>query len=375
MTLARMRLPWILLAITVLLVAVMLALSLGREPLFDTVFFALIALALGTMGAFISSQHRTHPIGWIFCGMAIWSGVTETWEAFAYHSLPTSDAGSWLIGWSWIVDMAAYVVVLLLFPTGRLLTRRWRFVLWMVVATCVLGIPGQAFNADNPDNPWVVESTAVQVAFGLGMTLLLAAMGAAVLSVVIRYRRAAGVERLQLKQLVFAGAFLLPSSLIAIPFYYDSILVEAGISLAFLGLPIAVGLAILRYRLYDIDVVINRALVYGALTATLAAVYVGTVLLFQLVLSGLIEGSSLAVAASTLAVAGAFGPARSRIQAAVDRRFFRRRYDAARTLEAFGARLRDEIDLDSLDGELRAVVAGAMQPAHVSLWLRDERGT
>jgi hypothetical protein len=365
------RLPWALLIVTVVLVVVMVPLSLGREPYLDTVFYGVLVLALATLGAFIATRQPANPIGWIFCALGAWGGVVETWEAFPYHALPTSEVGEWIVGWSWVLDMSAYALVFLLFPTGRLLTPRWRFVVWLLAAGCVLGVPGQALNPDNPANPLPVDSVVIDVMFGLGMLLVLFALIAAVASVWIRYRRAAGVERLQLRQLVVAGSVVLPIMGLAIPFYYDSAAVQAAVGLAFLALPVAAGLAILRYRLYDIDVVINRALVYGALTATLAAAYIASVLLLQLALSGFTEGSSLAVAASTLAVAALFRPARSRIQAAVDKRFFRRKYDAVRTLEAFGARLRAEVDLASLEGDLRAVVAGTMQPAHVSLWLRE----
>ena len=366
----RGRLPWALLTATVALVLVMVPLSLGKEELFDTILFGLLALTLATTGAFVAARRPDNPIGWIFCAQGLWVAVVETWEAFAYHSLPTAETGQWVVGWSWVLDVTAYAIIFLLFPTGRLLTRRWKPVLWLLLASCLLAVPGQAFNADNPDNPFVIESVVLDVMFGLGMACYLAGLIAALVSLVIRYRRATGVERLQLKQLVFAAGVLLPITPLAVPFYYDSVAVQVAVGLGFLLLPVAAGLAILRYRLYDIDVVINRALVYGSLTATLAGVYLGSVLLLQLVLSTFTEGSALAVAVSTLAVAALFRPVRGRIQEAVDRRFFRRRYDAARTLQAFGVRLRDEVDLDALGGELRDVVAQTMQPAHVSLWLR-----
>ncbi len=326
---------------------------------------------MGTTGAFVASRQPGQPDRLDLLRQGVWSGTVEPWESFGYHSLPTGDAGSWVIGWSWIVDGRSYAVVFLLFPTGRLLTRRWRWVLWVLVAACVVAIPGQALNPENPENPLTVDSPVLETGFIAGMMLLLVAMAASLVSLGVRYRRAVGIERLQLRQFLCAGASHADHG------GGGAVLVRVGRGAGGSGigvvlLPTAAGLAILRYRLYDIDVVINRALVYGSLTATLGAVYVGSVLLLQLVLSGLIQGSGLAVAASTLAVAALFRPARARIQKIVDRRFFRSRYDARRTIEAFGARLRDEVDLAMLSADLQAVVAETMRPDHVSLWLRNE---
>ena len=214
----------------------------------------------------------------------------------------------------------------------------------------------------------------------LAWLVCLVGVVAAAVALVRRFRAARGVERLQLKWVVFAGAMLAAVFLVGFPTFLfpvpDSVESVRGsaFTLASAGIPVAAGIAILRYRLYDIDVVINRTLVYGSLTATLAAVYLGSVLLLQLALDPVTSGSSLAVAVSTLAVAALFRPARARIQAVVDRRFYRRKYDAAHTLEGFSARMREQVDLDALGGELRSVVAETMQPAHVSLWLRREPG-
>jgi hypothetical protein len=206
--------------------------------------------------------------------------------------------------------------------------------------------------------------TAAEVANGLGFLLLVVGTLAAIASIVVRFRRSRGIERQQLKW-VTVGAALLPLSQIP-----SGDLGYAGLLLGALVIAGAVAIAMLRYRLYDVDVVINRAVVYGALTATLALAYLGSVLLLQLALRPLTESSNLAIAGSTLAVAALFRPARSRIQRAVDRRFYRHKYDAQRTLEAFAARLRDEVNLGALNSELSAVVRETLRPAHVSLWLK-----
>jgi hypothetical protein len=191
-------------------------------------------------------------------------------------------------------------------------------------------------------------------------------------SLVLRLRRSHGQERLQIKWVVYAA------SIAAAGFVVTFIGLGKVSDIAFwfglagaTAVPVAAGLAILRYRLYEIDRLINRTLVYALLTAILVGVYVGTVLLLQLALEGVTSDSNLAVAISTLAVAAAFRPLRARVQEAVDRRFYRRRYDAAQTLDAFSARLRDEVDLDSLAAELRRAVSETMEPRHVSLWLRQ----
>ena len=266
----------------------------------------------------------------------------------------------------------------LYFPTGRPPTPRWRWVQWLALGSIPTAFVSQAFApSDLADyavaNPFAAEGalrTAADVVGLIGIAAMFTATVAAAASLVVRFRRSRGDERLQLKwvataAVLFVANFIFPSQ--------EIVGEDAGFATLLVGVLIvsaAVAVSILKYRLYDIDVVINRALVYGSLTATLAGVYVGSVLLLELLLSDLTQGSGLAVAASTLAVAALFRPARARIQRSVDHRFFRSRYDARRTIEAFGARLRDEVDLGELTTDLQSVVVETMRPAHVSLWLR-----
>jgi hypothetical protein len=369
------RLPWVMLAVTTVSVAVMVPLSLGQEPIDDTISYGLIALALSGTGAFVASRQPSNPIGWIFCAQGLWNGLLEMWgEGMNYHGLATSEVGRWIINWSWIADICAYGLVFALFPTGRLLSRRWRWVVVLLALAFVTGIPGQGLTTTNPENPSPVDSPVVELLRILALVLLMLGLAGAIVSLVIRFRRSVGLERLQLKQLVLAGAIIMPIGLLAVVFWYETFLVRVLLGIALLALPVAAGLAIMRYRLYDIDVVINRTLVYGTLTASLAAVYLGSVLVLQLVLSTFTDGSGLAVAASTLAVAALFRPARGRIQATVDRRFFRSKYDAAQTLTAFGSHLRDQVDLADIGTDLLSVVGETVQPSHASLWLRGTTG-
>jgi hypothetical protein len=374
------RVAWGLLAATVVLLVPMVLLSAGREEAFDTVLYGLLTFAFSGTGALIVSSHPRNTIGWVFLVLGVSGAGWELAEAWGHYAtdedLAGGPAGEWVILWSWIVDFAVLTVVFFLFPDGRMPSRRWRPWLWVLAAGTALALPGQALSPDlgsefsSGTNPVAVEALPTDLMLNAGLTLMLATLGAAVVSLVMRFRHGGYVERQQLKWIAMAAALLLTVGILAIFLWYETVLVQIAFALALVSLPLAVGVAILRHRLYDIDVVINRTLVYGALTATLAGAYLGSVLLLQLALSPLTEDSGLAIAGSTLAVAALVRPLRGRIQTAVDRRFYRRRYDAARTLEAFGVRLRDELDLDALGGELRGVVADTMQPAHVSLWLR-----
>jgi hypothetical protein len=239
--------------------------------------------------------------------------------------------------------------------------------------------PGELDDRNYPgvSNPAGIEGAdaALDALNTAGWLLAILALALAVVSMIVRFRRSSGIERQQLKWIVYSGAVCASLFVITLPItvspWDDVAFVIAFLSL--IGVPVSTGVAVLRYRLYDVDVVINRTLVYGSVTALLAGSYLGLVLLFQLVFSSVTEGSGLAVALSTLAVAALFRPARNRVQALVDRRFYRHKYDAQQTLEGFAARLREEVDLDALRAELTAVVGDTMQPAHVSLWLREVR--
>jgi hypothetical protein len=342
-----------------------------------------IALVFSGVGALIAIRRPGNAIGWIF----LWTGVTaglallaagyaDYWTAGKGGSEAVGEAAAWYANLSWIpFILVPATFLLLLFPDGRLVSPGWRPVAWCA-ALGIGGVflttgltPGRLEDYPQLANPYAVDSRVLDPLTGLSfLTLLIAIVGSSV-SLIVRFRRATGEQRLQIKWLAFAGAIVsvtLPVATVGSDLWADAVS-NIAIMISVLGLPVAAGVAILRHRLYDIDVVINRTLVYGALSATLAGAYLASVLLLQLVLS---PSSDLAIAASTLAVAALFRPARSRIQALVDRRFFRRKYDAERTLESFSARLRDEVALEALGAELRDVVAETMQPAHVSLWLR-----
>jgi hypothetical protein len=373
-----------------------------------TAFLRVLSLAFPTVGALVASRRPENPIGWIFCGAGLLYGVQAFASGYADYALPGGELMAWISGWIGVpVLPLAGALLVLLFPNGKLLSRNWQPVVWMAVCGSAMLALGAALGPgylsfqptfDNPlglggaigklvpsessplfDQPSLAKSTDTKINAGvveifvrIGFFFVLVSWLFAVAAMITRTDQARGAERQQLKWFVYTVALLVVGFLAALlGFGQHSVAWNLGIA-AFDFLPIAAGIAILRYRLYDIDVVINRTLVYGVLTAALALVYVGSIVLLQGLFRALTgENSQLAVVASTLAIAALFVPLRRRVQAFIDRRFYRRKYDVAETLQAFNIRLRDDVDLDSVADDLVGVVKETMQPAHVSLWLRQ----
>jgi hypothetical protein len=346
--------------------------------------------AFAVVGALVVAKRPANLIGWIMAAIALIVTIFPVGDAYAAYVMVTRghpDAlavlGAWVQSWYWLLLLAlTFVYLPLLFPDGRLPSRRWlplAVVLGIAtLVTVVLGaltdtLSGQSvhYRIENPIGVEGLEPVEKLPIFGLLSVLLSVGIVAAMASVVVRFRRSRGTERQQMKWFLCAAA-LLPSFLLSD--FLPSIIGDVLFGVGLIALPVAIGIAVLRYRLYEIDLVINRTLVYGPLTAMLVLVYLGGVVLLQYVFRALTgQESQLAVVVSTLAIAALFNPLRTRIQGFIDRRFYRRKYDAVKTLEAFRVKLRVETDLDALNGELVAVVEETMQPAHVSLWLRSPR--
>ena len=381
------RLGWLLCGLSVLLTLVGLLLCvLAREAQSYYLERLPVLLILAVLGALVAGRHPGNAIGWLFLAAGLMIAATIATGGYAVLALSggRSLAGGVAAAWlgSWLALPALFGIpplVFLLFPDGRPLTRRWAVVLWLIGASAVMvpvvGAmqPGDLTDIPVSGVPNPVGSTGwfVTLLGNVGFSWTAGGLVLAIVSLVLRYRRSAGQERLQMRWLVSAASLFLFTFAVTVgvygtPYEWLGDLVVVGLA----AIPLATGLAILRYRLYDIDLVVNRTLVYGSLTVTLAVVYLTSVLLLRLAVEPLTGRSDLAVAASTLAVAALFRPLRSRIQTVVDRRFYRRRYDAARTLESFSGRLRQQVDLDTLTTDLRSVVRDTVQPAHVSLWLR-----
>jgi hypothetical protein len=397
-------LAWSLCGLTLSLVACVVAFeALYRVSLAGLIFLLVFVVPSALVGAVVASRQPRNPVGWFLVVSAICWAVNEATGRYALYglviepgSLPLARLMAWPSTWMWLPGIALIILFLpLYFPDGRLLSPHWRPVLWLDLLFSVgFGVvfgalyPGEVdelspgIGGDVPGivNPLGIEALqpldrVTQIDIILAVLLLVIVL-CSVASLVVRFRRSSGEERQQMKWLTYAAAAYFATLLLVMSLPADSAWYRAVDSLSTLvlaGLPVAVGIAVLKYRLYEIDLIINRTLVYGTLTITLVVLYFGGIVVLQrlfVTLTG--QQSTLAVVASTLLIAALFTPLRRRIQGFIDRRFYRRKYDARKTLEAFSAKLRNETDLEALNNDLVGVVRDTMQPAHVSVWLRSD---
>jgi len=355
-------LPCALLGLTLLADVAAVTLSVGLEPAYDTWLYAVWALVVSGTGALIASRHPENPIGWLFCGFALLNVLGDVAQGWglraAAEGWPAGPAGEWIATWSWLPSGLGWMLTFLLFPDGRLPGRRWRVVPLAGGFGMVLAIAGWSLTTERDGefasghNPLAVDGLPTSALMAVGMTLFLGALIASAVSLVLRLRRARGIERQQLKWFAFAAAVaavVLPAGFFV---YYETPLAGVVIALALMALPVAAGVGILRYRLYDIDLVVNRTVLYTSLTLLLAAAYVATSLVLGTALG---HGSAWVTAASTLVAAAAFRPLRARLQTAVDRRFDPARAHALRQVAAFLEDLR----------------AGRAMPESIEAVLRD----
>ena len=396
---AALRLgPWLLLTASIALKVVTVALVMGMQPAArsaDGLGFLAWApgvLAFGVVGALVAARRPNNAVGWLFLAI----GVTEPFAVFAdaYAHLASADGDIARAAWIGVLGAAAnstftgfLLLIILLFPTGNAPSRRWRPVVGVVLAwqaivtTAILFAPGPIAGTLPMVSPLAASGIGGEIAAGLAGLTEVGAVPLILLTVpalLTRWRGADGVERAQLKWFASSIALLAFIVVAIVPVWelvedlppaVDGLFTALTIG-SVAAIPMSAGIAILRYRLYDIDVVIRRTLVYGAVVGVLAVVYASLVLVLQAPLSAVTGGGTLPVALSTLAIAALFGPLRARVRAVVDRRFYRSRYDAQRTAEAVAGRLRDQVELEAVGGLLADASNRAVQPAFAAVWLR-----
>ena len=348
----------------------------GLSEALSGLIFIFAIPAYATVGAVVATLRPKNAIGWLCIALSLLVVLVGMPLGVSALGIPWYVV-DWIraLAWNLMVPPLPVTLMLLVFPEGRLLSRRW----WVVVGIALVGYALTVLEVFLPYS--LGAYTALGSLGEVGTWTSVAALVASVAAVVLRWRRSRDQERQQIKWLVYMVALMVVAGLGVVAsgylwgaFSYIKVFATAALVAGVgLGIPAAIGVAVLRYRLYEIDLLINRTLVYGSLTTALVAVYLGAVVLLQSLFRALTDqGSQLAVVASTLAIAALFNPLRRRIQGFIDRSFYRRKYDAVKTLEAFSAKLRDETDLDALSDDLVGVVSETLQPAHVSLWLRPQ---
>jgi hypothetical protein len=386
-------LAWSMCALSLVLTALsLILLTLNRSHGYIVDFWFEITVIPATfpiVGAVIISSRPENVIGWLLCTDGLVTAVVHFTGEYALYSviaqpgsLPGGEALGWLAYWLWTLGAGLIVPLFLLFPTGQLPSSRWRWFAAFSAIAILVGAISMSFSPtlapySSFQNP--LGTRSLEGVDRIIEPLIFILVLIAIASMFIRLRYAREVERQQIKWVAYAGVLAFSGIILR-----HSLFVVTNMSwiwwvgfipniVGFIGIPVAMGIAILRYRLFEIDLIINRTLVYGALTAILALVYFGSVTALQYLFSLLTgQGNTLAIVASTLAIAALFNPLRRRFQGFIDRRFYRRKYDARKTLEAFGSRLRDETDLERISEDLLEVVDETMKPAHVSVVLRSE---
>jgi hypothetical protein len=360
-----------------------------------------VSVSYPALGLLLASRRPEHPIGWLFCAAGLVVGLEQFCAEYANYallaqpgSLPGGQAAVWVYAWVWVPFTALCAFLVLLFPDGRLPSRRWLPFAWLVgIATVALAtvaalLPGPVCEVCPIENPLGIEALEGVSAldFALMETLFYVVGGPpAMASLYLRFRRASSLERQQIKWFAYAGSVVVLGAICrsflgnivhsATGAWWAFWLGQGILTIGFAGTAIAMSIAILKYRLYEIDIFINRTLVYGSLTALLAAVYFGGVATVEAIFRAVTtqaQQPQLAIVISTLVIAALFNPLRRRIQTFIDRRFYRSKYDARKTLESFSAKLRNDTDLETLNDDLVGVVRETMQPSHVSLWLRPD---
>jgi hypothetical protein len=392
-TRAAARLAWTLWVLVIVLAVASLILRHWIAPqsqhegtwqLQDILWWSILIPALvpayATVGALVVARRPGNPVGWLCLVLGVIVALEDVvWQLPSQYVTLALEITLGILG-TLMIPPLPLILLLLVFPDGRLPTRRWRFVVWLALGAAVLGSLAVVVG------PFTyVGRVAQNVAWPVSLLALLAS----VISLFFRWRRSRGIERQQLKWLAYSGVCIAVALLSGVASGYVSgedsyptvLILSVAVAGLTIGVPAAIGVAMLRHRLYDVDVVINRTLVYGLLTTILVGLYFGSIVVLQGIASVVLQvpfraltgqETQLATVVATLAIAALFNPLRRRIQSFIDRRFYRRKYDAMRTLEVFSVKLRDETDLQALSDDLVAVVTETMQPAHVSLWLRPD---
>src|SRR3712207_5103354 len=388
-------LAWLVCALSLALIVCAVALAiLNDTDIYPLIYLVAVALSALVGGVVTTRSRSANKVGWILLAGGAIFALQEFSLQYAINGLVTNPFAlplvrvmAWLASWIYVPGLLLLLSFLpLYFPDGHLVSSRWRWVAWLSLVLAVVGPISSAF-LPSPTRVWEIVYPLGIVALGpvsdlldeVATVIYFGVIFASALSLVVRFHRSVGEEREQIKWLAYAASALTVWLLIGSLIRGDSPILDEVVrptmdGLLFAGIPVAVGVAVLKYRLYNIDLIINRTLVYGTLTGILASIYLGSVVLLQDVfhaLTGQEEQPQLVIVVSTLVIAALFIPLRRRIQSFIDRRFYRRKYDAVKTLEAFSKKLRDETDLDTLSDNLVEVVRETIQPTHVSLWLRS----